>query len=180
MYNRRLFLLLQCLVLLVISVISAQAQTNSQVKPAQSETFKVTFLMYSGREDPYFIISADNQLEQIKAIMSKSMATKVDDVMEIRQASHPKLGYMGILIESITPDGKAYDNFIVNGADIELISQKPSANMAQQQGFSAADAENLRFFLYDDSRSLEHYLFELAEQQGVLNQADIAFIKQQQ
>jgi hypothetical protein len=146
--------------------ISHETIRSAPVEQAAAETtvkngLKVTILVYSGRQNPTFVVPAS---EIANKNMIVNLLTMLDDNSSFRGASvsPSHLGYNGILVERIGNfNSFPYETMFIYRENVEV---------------PGAGTERARFML-DGGQNLEDFLVQLAVEKGALNTEMLKHIK---
>jgi stage V sporulation protein SpoVS len=162
--------LIKLFALLVVFFTMAGIFIGSGTMEAQKEVdtkngLEITFLVFSGRENPTFVISDEGTLKQLEELVNN---LKVDDLFSKETVIPSILGYNGIMVKPIGEPGIFIDVkalAIFNG-----YVEKQTIDTASKSGFVAT-------FLIDNSSTVEDFLLNLALSNGAIDQKIYDFIK---
>lgn len=122
------------------------------------EALRVEVLIFSGRPNPVFVVSDPAEIREIIALADSLPAQSQD-----AKASHPRLGYNGILVENLSTTTPDVQRFKVGRGEIDIV-RKPDAQ-ARKAASDASQAKARR----DGATSLESRLLSLARTKGALD-----------
>ncbi len=119
----------------------------------KSAMMKVTIMMYSGREDPFYHIYNEKLFARIKALLDKATInnTYPDDAVELSL-----LGYRGVVIQNVTANQS--DEYTVNNKNLEHTYSDRNINRKE--------------FLIESSQTLEKILVDEALLRDVIDDGE--------
>jgi hypothetical protein len=124
------------------------------------EALQVEVLIFSGRPNPVFIVSDPAEIREIV-----SLAESLPGSPEAK-ASHPILGYNGIVVENLSTTLPDVQQFKVGRGDIDIV-RKPGAQ-SRKAAPTATDASQAKV-RRDGANSLETRLLSLARSKGAID-----------
>ena len=143
----------------------AQAQTPSK------ETLKVELMVFSGRPNPTFTISDENEIQEILNL-AKSLPEKK---LKAGESAMPqaKLGYQGFTVTNNSKSSPEIKSFMVNGSAVQL-----ALNAASSTGTLAARAKGVEQSARADAyNALESKLLSHAKETGIANEEMVEAIQ---
>ncbi len=147
--------------MLLLSLAGGSAWAQAP-EPAAPSALRVTYLVYSGRPNPTLTITDAKTIRSLRSQLSSALATGAG----MRSTElQPKLGYNGILVESV---GEAAPQYTLKGRFLRADGRATSADAkAPTIAASASTAATL----------IEAQLLKLGEQQGVLSPSTAAMAR---
>lgn len=155
--------------------------TSVEQDTVDQQAVKVTFLMYSGRPNPTMVVRDRGQIEKINQLYAESFTT--GQTVETPDETYPRLGYNGVLIETLSdavgskmPSAKSGNEIVVNrgrvksGAPSVGQTGTPADRTLQSEQASDATANRAEAVPYDPDKKLELFLLGLAKDRGVLDE----------
>jgi len=143
----------------------AQAQTPNK------ETLKVELMVFSGRPNPTFTISDENEIQEILNL-AKSLPEKK---LKAGESVMPqaKLGYQGFTVTNNTKSSPEIKSFVVNGSAVQL-----ALNAASTTGTLAARGTGVEQSARADAyNALESKLLSHAKETGIANEEMVEAIQ---
>lgn len=146
-------------------MIPGSGTMEAQKAVGTTDGLEVTIHVFSGRQNPVFVISDEGTLTQFEELVNKS---KVADRFEKSTVIPSILGYNGIVVKLVGDPGvfpgletlAVYDGYIEK--KITDIDDKSSVTVT---------------FLIDEGSAVEDFLLNLALDNGTLDQKIYDFIK---
>ncbi len=133
-----------CLVFMVTAATAGSFLTVQAF--AQEQGLKVTVLIFSGRPDPTFSLTRDNEFQTVSSALEKAVENKS---FRGETVIPSRLGYKGILVENISGVKGVPRSIAVRGRDIEI--------------------RNKHVLFLRDNGELERYLLEEAMKKGAID-----------
>lgn len=160
---KQLFPLL--VVIFTMAVIIPWSYTMEAQKEVDTkEGLEVTFLVFSGRRNPAFVITDEDTLKQLEELVDKS---KVDDKFSKETVIPSILGYNGIVVK---PVGE-----VTVLTDLEMLAVYNGNIEKKTTGID--DKSTTVTFLIDEGGAVEEFLLNLALANGTIDQEIYDFIK---
>lgn len=156
MNSRRLGSLLCLSVFIVLfTVVSRTAVWGQAQETEKTKGLRVTILVFSGRQNPSYVLDNSNVLKQLNALVGKA---KSNERFEGTTVIPSMLGYSGIIVsnESRVPGFPA--QIAVYKKDVEVKNEGKK-------------------FLIDEGQAIESLLLDEAIKNGVIDKGIVEFIK---
>ncbi len=150
--------------LAMIAAAACAAMTTAQAQPIKS--LKVELLIFSGRPNPTFVITDQNEINDI---LGTAKSLPQNDQLKAGSSAlpEPKLGYQGFKVTNLSDDSTEITSFQVHGAQVQL---------AVVSGTPGKRAMTLQSPRLDRGNALESKLLSQGKEKGVIDDKLIELI----
>jgi hypothetical protein len=129
---------------------------------------RVTILMFSGRRDPYFVVSEPKEIAELTAMLNGLPLNAAPDKEPVRP--NPKgSGYVGLRIDGMSPGAEGHElvsSVFIHGRAVEVSNRKPEGGMGSPE------------FRFDGNGALEERLLNEAAARWVIHPLVLEKIRQ--
>lgn len=142
---------------------------QAEIPTPKKETLKVELMVFSGRPNPTFTITDENEIQEILNLVKNLPQKKLK---EGESALPPaKLGYQGFTVTNNTKTSPEIKSFVVNGSAVQLDSVASAGTLAARGTGIEQSARA------DSNASLESKLLAHAKETGIASEEMIEAIQ---
>ena len=121
---------------------------------------RVYLMMYSGRPDPYFVVSEPKEIAELTAMLNGLPLNAALDKLPVWPNPN-SFGHVGLLIEGMSPGAMGHElvllQVVILGRDVEVRSRKPETDLGSPE------------FRLDGNGALEERLLNMAAARKVIH-----------
>lgn len=149
----------------LIAAAACSAITAAQAQPIKS--LKVELLIFSGRPNPSFVITDQNEINNI---LGTAKNLPQNDQLKAGKSALPesKLGYQGFKVTNLSDDSTEVESFRVHGSAVQLAVVSSAADK------KAVVQQSARL---DHGNSLESKLLSHGKETGVIDEKLLELIE---
>ncbi|HYG62487.1 MAG TPA: hypothetical protein VEL74_07885 [Thermoanaerobaculia bacterium] len=154
--------------LALVGLLAAVPSSAQDAKPQPEKGFRVTYLLFSGRPNPSVVVTEPGQVAEIAQQLAGTLA---GGARRDAAASHPVLGYNGIMIQRLGAS-KGEGWFVVNRDTLRVEggdAQVPASETGGAKSLAAFSRSTLA--VSREAEEIEDLLISLGMNAGVIDEA---------